>query len=121
MSEHKIEEYKGQKVKVWNRGGEKLDFELLGEMADGSVIVINEDGEMEKFDLWEPLPTVEPITILDLMKAGMFCRQTLGDAVRISPITDHLMSTVFVYFHLDPTAPLDQWKKFENLTWEDLK
>ncbi len=130
MSEHKIEDYKGQIVKVGSDSDDALKLELLGEFAGGGVIVLNEDGMMEQFDYWEPLPKFEPITVLDLMKGGMFTtiqdqienmRPVFGgDHVRLIAGGDAFDRVTARTFHLDPTAPLCQWKPFTDLVWADL-
>ena len=116
-----IEDYKNKVVRVWNIEGESYEFELLGDFSGNGVIAINEDGMMERFDRWEPIPEVKPITVLDLMKAGMFWRNGPMDEPVFSIHNSHMGVGCYERFSKDPTAPIDQWKKFEDLNWSDLE
>jgi len=121
MSEHKVEDYKNKIVKVWDYGQEPLDLELLGECTTGGFIAINKDGMMEKFRHWEPLPEVKPITPLDLLVAGMYyydrhhyCQSIVGSA------SSYYSKDKDLRFHKNPREPMENWKKFKDLTWDDL-
>jgi len=124
MSKHKIEDYIGKEVLVWD-GFYKHRRTLLGVLL-GCGRAVAEHSEsphlLQSWQHWEPLPEEKPITVLDLMKAGMFYKMAnLGICIVMDDSVLENDDVGQYLYHKDPTTPLDEWKKFEDLTWEDLK
>jgi len=122
---HKIEDYKGKMVRVSMSSIEScyLEREMVGEYESKAMTWNDDETHLISWNCWEPLPEVKKIGVLEMMKAGCFFYDRIDGRIGLMHSAGQ---GGWIYkdkykFHKDPTAPLDQWKKFADLTWDDLK